>query len=105
MGRVHLVASVKLAPVLLLVACSAATPRAQPGSGGAGGRAGNASPDACAACDATAGSAGSADGPAPSETTPPTSDAPTIEAAPPEPPVDAAAETGAPPCPGLFCED
>jgi hypothetical protein len=111
MGRARLVAAVKLAPALLFVACSAASPREQPDSGGAGGRAGSAPPDACAACDAAAaasagtagsgGSVGSSDGPPPSETAPATSDAPSTEGAA----VDAASKAGAPPCPALFCED
>ncbi|HVU51259.1 MAG TPA: hypothetical protein VHL80_11260 [Polyangia bacterium] len=105
MARARLDAS-RLAPAVLLLACSAGAPRVQPDAGRPSGAAGG-SADAGPPHDATAagGSSGSpaiADGPTPEPPPPAAPDAPTpVEAGAP----DAPPEAGAAGCPGLFCED
>jgi hypothetical protein len=87
----------------LLIACAGQPRASRSGAAGADGTAGHAVPDACTSCDAVAGAAeGPVDAPAPNDARPPSPDTPApVDVAAPE----ASVETGAPPCPGLFCED
>jgi len=108
MGRARL-GLARLAPALLLVACSAGSPRPRPDAG-PGGAAGQTT-DACAMCDGTAaagrsGSGGSVDGPPTPEAPPSPPDAPTAaEAGPEDASPEAKPEADTNGCAGLFCED
>jgi hypothetical protein len=115
MGRARHDVAWRLGPTLLVLACSAAPPRALPGAAGASGGAGSAPPDACLNCDASAAGGGSGgvapvDAPAAVETGPAPIDAPpstdlAASEVPADAALDAAAESARPPCGGLFCED
>jgi hypothetical protein len=109
MGRVGLDA-IRLASVLLLVACSAGPAGVQPDAGRASGVAGQIA-DACGACDAagtgaSSGTAGSAGRPPMVDAPPSPPDLPVpAEAGPSDAPSESRSEGGTGGCPGLFCED
>jgi hypothetical protein len=101
----------RLAPALLLVACSAGASRVGADATGNAGAGGPGTTDACMACDATAaggspGSAGNTDAPTtPEAPTSPSDALTTPEVGPPDAGPETTADVGAGGCPGVFCED